>query len=165
MANGGDGFLVDSTAAGNRLSANQALANGELAIDLAGGTENAFGVTSNDTDDPDTGANGLQNFPLLTAAVRSTTTGITTISGSLNSLPSTTFKIEVFVVLADASGHGEAQTFVSGFDVTTNSGGDKSFSVGLAGLAPGQQLSATATSAATNETSEMSSNVVVVPTT
>jgi titin len=163
VSNGDDGILVDSTAAGNRFSGNQAIANGELAIDLAGGTENSFGVTSNDTDDPDSGANGLQNFPPLTSAVRSNATGITTVTGSLNSSPSTTFRIEIFLVVADGSGHGEAQAFLAGFDVTTNSQGDKSnFSTSLAGLSPGMQLSATATSAATNETSEMSANVVVV---
>jgi titin len=162
VANGGDGILVDSTASGNRFSANQAIANGELAIDLAGGTENSFGVTSNDTDDPDTGANGLQNFPLLTSAVRSNANGVTAIAGSLNSSPSTTFKIEIFLVVADSSGHGEAQAFLTSFDITTNSGGDKTFSTTLAGLAPGMQLSATASSAATNETSEMSANVLIV---
>ncbi len=162
MANGGDGIQVDSTANGNRFSANAAIGNGELAIDLVGGTENSFGVTSNDTDDPDTGANGLQNFPVLSSAVRSNANGVTAIAGSLNSSPSTTFRIEIFFVVADASGHGEAQAFLTSFDITTNSGGDKTFSTSLAGLAPGMQLTATATSAATNETSEMSANVVIV---
>jgi CSLREA domain-containing protein len=161
VSNGGDGILVDNTAAGNGFSANQAFSNGGLAIDLAGGTENSSGVTSNDASDPDTGANGLQNFPLLTSAVRSNGNGITTVAATLNSTPSTTFRIEIFIALDDPSGHGEAQIFVTGFDVTTNSAGNKSFSTALAGLAPGMRLSATASSAATNETSEMSANVVV----
>ena len=86
--NGGDGVSIsDSNSEGNHVLSNTILNNAELGIDLAGGTEDTSGVTANDTDDPDTGPNNLQNFPVITSAIRSFTTGDTTISGKLNSTP------------------------------------------------------------------------------
>ena len=64
FSNGADGIEVSgASTVGVRISANQIFANGGLGIDLLGGTEDSFGTTANDTDDPDTGANNLQNFP------------------------------------------------------------------------------------------------------
>ena len=62
--NGQDGVQVHAEAEGTRITANQIYANGQLGIDLLGGTENAAGITANDTDDPDSGANKRQNFPI-----------------------------------------------------------------------------------------------------
>ena len=126
-----------------------------------GGTENSAGVTSNDTDDPDTGANNRQNFPVLSSATRRQANGITTITGALNSNPSTEFRIDIFVSVPDSSGHGEGQILIATLTTTTNSGGDRSFSVQTGGLAPGQQLTATATSTGAGNTSEFSANIVV----
>ena len=61
-------FEVHPEAQGTRITGNQIYANGQLGIDLVGGTENAAGITANDTDDPDTGANNRQNFPVLTVS-------------------------------------------------------------------------------------------------
>ena len=55
---------------GTPIKSNQIFGNGGLGIDLSGGTQDGAGVTANDTDDPDTGANGLQNFPVLSSAMR-----------------------------------------------------------------------------------------------
>jgi len=44
----------------NRIQGNLIHSNGGLAIDLGNN-----GVTANDTDDVDTGANGFQNYPIL----------------------------------------------------------------------------------------------------
>ena len=74
--------------AGNRVSGNSIHNNGGLGLDLVGD-----GVTLNDPGDPDTGPNDLQNFPALSSAVSD---GITTqILGTLDSLPATTFAIEL----------------------------------------------------------------------
>ena len=127
-----------------------------LGIDLAGGGQN------NDTNDPDTGPNNLQNFPVITSA---TTMGsATTIMGTLNSNPSGTFRIEFFSnVAADSSGFGEGQTFFGSTTVTdTNGDGNESFSFSsLSPVAAGQFISATATDAAGN-TSEFSGIRLVV---
>ncbi len=160
--NGEDGIEVASSATGVRITANQIFGNGALGIDLHGGTENTAKVTSNDTDDPDSGANGLQNYPVLSSAIR-TTNGVTTISGSLNSLPSANFSIELFLAVADASGYGEGQVLLATQAISTNSGGDKSFTFQLANLSPGMKLTATASTAAIyGNSSEFSNNVMVV---
>jgi hypothetical protein len=163
FGNGTQGVRVSPTAPGVPVLTNQIFGNGTLGIDLSGGTQNAAGVTSNDTDDPDTGANHLQNFPVLSLAFRNGTTGMTTVVGSLNSLPSTEFTIQLFLVAADASNHGEALVFLQQKNATTSSSGDIGFSFSVAGLSPGQQLTATATNVGSAETSEFSLNVTVVP--
>jgi CSLREA domain-containing protein len=159
--NGQDGVQVHAEAQGTRITANQIFGNGQLGIDLLGGTENAAGITANDTDDPDTGANNRQNFPLLTAATRSNANGVTIVAGSLNSNPSTEFRIELFMAVADPSGNGEGQVLLAAQNITTNSGGDKSFS--FAGTWPaGTVLTATATSTTAGNTSEFAANRTVV---
>src|SRR5207302_10513084 len=57
--NRGPGVVV-SSGSGDRITANFIADNGHLGIDL-----NHDGVTPNDTKDPDTGPNALQNFPML----------------------------------------------------------------------------------------------------
>jgi CSLREA domain-containing protein len=147
---------------GQRITSNQIFGNGGLGINLRGGTENSFLVTSNDTDDPDDGSNNLQNFPVITSAHRSSSTGLTTIAGSLNSNPSTDFTIEFFLVDPDPSGHGEGQLFLGSRSITTDSGGDKAFSFVTAQLAPGQAVTATATATAAGDTSEFAANMTVL---
>jgi hypothetical protein len=160
--NGNDGIEIRPEAQGTRISANQMYANGQLGIDLVGGTENAAGITANDTDDPDTGANNRQNFPLLTSATRSNATGVTTVAGSLNSNPSTEFRIELFMAVADPSGNGEGQVLLAAKNITTAANGDRGFS--FAGAWPaGMVLTATATPVVAGSTSEFSANRTVVP--
>ncbi len=127
-----------------------------------GGTENAAGITANDTDDPDTGANNRQNFPLLTAATRSNANGVTIVAGSLNSNPSTEFRIELFMAVADASGNGEGQVLLAAQNITTAANGDKGFSF-AGGWPQGMVLTATATAVVAGSTSEFSANRTVVP--
>jgi hypothetical protein len=161
FGNGTQGVRLSPTAVGTPIKSNQIFGNGALGIDLSGGTSDGFGVTANDTDDPDTGANGLQNFPVLTTAF--VNGGLTTVTGSLNSVPSQQYLLQFFVVAADASNHGEALALVGQKNVTTNSGGDIGFSFVSTGLAQGQQVTATATRVSTNETSEFSANITIVP--
>ena len=156
IGNGSTGIMVSAGGKGNRITANQMAANGGLGIDLG-----SAGVTANDSGDGDTGDNNQQNFPILSNAVRMAN-GVTIVSGSINSLPSTQFKIEFFIVSADASGHGEGFIFLGSTTVTTNSSGNKSISLATAQLSPGQQVTATATNTTTGDTSEFSANVTVV---
>ena len=59
--NGGDGVEVaGALSVENTIRSNSIFGNGGLGIDL--GTS---GVTPNDPDDPDSGPNDLQNFPVL----------------------------------------------------------------------------------------------------
>ena len=103
--NGGDGVSIIFGAGPcikKGIIGNHIFANGGLGIDL-----NNDGVTPNDLGDPDTGPNTLQNFPVLTSAVVS---GVdTTINGTFNSTPNTSFYIEFF-----ASDDGRSQWFWRG---------------------------------------------------
>jgi hypothetical protein len=161
VSNVGDGVRVTANGSQLRIVANQILNNGELGIDIVRVGDPASGVTPNDLDDPDTGPNGGQNFPVLTSAVRSNQTSITTITGSLNSNPGVAFTIHLYLALPDPSGHGEAQAPLATQTVTTSAAGDVGFNFQLAGLAPGQQLTATATRNSNGATSEFSANRAV----
>ena len=149
--NGGAGVAIyNPGTTGNRISGNSITANGGLGIDLWGD-----GVTANDAGDGDTGPNNLQNFPVLTSAILGTAT---TVSGTLNSTASTTFRLEFFAnVSGDASGAGEGLNFIGATNVTTNASGNATFtSLALPAIVPaGQKISATATDPAGN-TSEFS---------
>lgn len=77
------------SAVANPIRGNTIFANAELAIDLGGG-----GVTANDSNDGDTGANNLQNFPVITAA---TGRYITVVTGTLNR-PNAPFTLDFYTI-------------------------------------------------------------------
>ena len=159
--NGDRGVLVGE-GTGNAILTNSIFSNSNLGIDL--GDFGLAGVTPNDDGDADTGPNNLQNFPLLTSATLGG--GQTTIAGSLNSAPDTTFRLEFFAsAAADPSGHGEGQTFLGTQDVMTDGSGNVAFNVVLPLLPPAGQtvLSATATDPG-NNTSEFSETTVALVT-
>src|SRR5205085_2611826 len=101
-------------------------------------------------------ANGGQPAPVVTSVT--TSGGTTTIDGTLGaSAASTQFRIEVFVNGAcDASGKGEGEIFLGARLITTNGSGDGTFSLAVAALPAGQQVTATATNTVTNNTSQFS---------
>ncbi|MCA1634493.1 MAG: DUF11 domain-containing protein, partial [Acidobacteria bacterium] len=151
--NGGAGAIVAS-GTGNAFPGNQIFSNAALGIDLGND-----GVTANDANDADTGANNLQNFPLLTLA--STAGGNTTVTGTLNSTASTTFRVEFFSNAAcDASGNGEGRTFLGFQNVTTDGAGNATVNATLPAVTVGEVVTATATDPA-NNTSEFSACQVV----
>src|SRR5262249_21954198 len=78
------------------ISANSIFTNGGLGIDI-----DLPGVSPNDEGDTDTGANDVQNFPILDSA--SSDDLNTTISGSLNSLAGHDFEIEFFANTPDSA--------------------------------------------------------------
>ncbi|NML24397.1 cadherin domain-containing protein [Zoogloea dura] len=166
--NTGNGVLLRSSAgSGNSILGNSISNSSALGINLQGGTENGSGVTANDVGDADSGPNNLQNHPVLTSAFFSG--GDTTVTGTLNSTASTSYRIEFFSSpTADASGHGEASTYLGFVKVTTDASGDASFTAMLSGvLVPaGHAVTATATvdvgGGNYGSTSEFSANVLLV---
>ncbi len=138
-----------SSGTGNALLSNSIRGNAALGIDLA-----PDGVTADDAGDADAGANGLQNFPQLSSASSSGST--TSAQGSLDSLPSTQFRIEFFAsVLCDGSGHGEGRFSLGAVDVITDPTGMAAIDALLPVAARGPYITATATDPAGN-TSEFS---------
>jgi photosystem II stability/assembly factor-like uncharacterized protein len=155
IANNGAGGVVINFSAftpgtGNPVLSNSIFSNTGLGIDLG-----PAGVTPNDAMDADTGANNLQNFPVLTLA--SSSGGIANVQGTLNSTPSATFTIEFFSnPSCDGSGNGEGATFLGSTTVMTGGSGNASFDVTFAAtILPTHVVTATATDAAGN-TSEIS---------
>ena len=118
---------------------------GHPGIDL-----NDNGITPNDSCDADTGPNGLQNYPTLTAALAAGST--IKFLGSLDSKSATAFRIEFFSnPSCEVSGNGEGQTFVGSTTVTGDGSCDAAINVTLpVAVAVGQFISATATDPAGN---------------
>jgi CSLREA domain-containing protein len=154
--NGQDGIeIFGITSTGNAISRNSVFSNAGLGIDLRGGFEDATGKTANEPGDIDVGPNGLQNFPVLTSAKSSSTT--TTISATLSSTPTKTFKVQFF---SNPSGN-EGKKFIGQKSVTTNGSGNVSFTFSPASkVAVGQTITAAATDT-TNNTSEFSASRTV----
>jgi hypothetical protein len=137
--NGGPGISL-TNGTGIVIRGNSIFSNNGLGIDL-----NANGVTPNDSIDADVGPNTLQNFPVVTTVM--STSNATTIQGSLNSLPLTTFDIDFYSSAAvDPSGNGEGAQFFGTTAVTTNGNGDATINVTFpVALAAGRVITATAT--------------------
>ncbi|HEY5915460.1 MAG TPA: right-handed parallel beta-helix repeat-containing protein, partial [Verrucomicrobiae bacterium] len=149
--NGRAGITVAS-GTGNSITGNMIFDNGGLGIDLGDD-----GLTRNDADDADTGANQLQNYPVLTAA--SISEGWLRIQGTLQSRPATVYRVEFFASSAwDPLGIPEGQVYLGSTTVNTDAAGnsDISFSCSDPGwFTAADVLTATATDPAGN-TSELS---------
>jgi len=141
--NGANGVALDEGITNTPILANSIFVNGALGIDLThSGTPG--GVTLNDAGDADTGANNLQNFPVLESV--SDSGGMTHITGRLNSVASTTYRIEFFANdTINPTGYGEGQIFLGFKNVTTNGSGNVSFSQSFSQIGVGQRVTATAT--------------------
>ena len=146
----------------NRITENTIFGNGGLGIDLdEDGINTPDGVTPNDSGDGDSGANDLQNFPVLSSALVDSDS--TTSQGSLDSIASQTYSLEFFSSpTCDESGNGEGQVFLGRADVMTDAGGNANFSIDLPAVAVvGSSISGTATNDA-GSTSEFSNCVTAV---
>jgi Bacterial Ig domain/SdrD B-like domain len=131
--------ISDSGTTGNAILGNSISANAGLGIDLAGD-----GVTVNDLGDLDTGANNLQNFPVLTEIHTGATTHLI---GTVNSLANATFRLEFFANAdPDPSGYGEGQRYLGYTTVITDPSGNAAFDVVVASATTTDEtVSATAT--------------------
>ena len=121
-----------------------------LGIDLG-----PSGPTANDTGDTDTGANNLQNFPIITSVMAAGNS--TNVKGSLNSSASNSFNLDFYRNSAcDPSGNGEGEHLVGSTLVTTDAQGNANFDITFAvSTAASELLTATATDQSGN-TSEFS---------
>lgn len=164
--NGRDGVTVNSAGgtSANAIVRNVIVDNNGLGIDL-----NPNGVTANDAMDADSGANDLQNYPVVSSA--STVGATTTVTWSLNSLASSNFRLEFFAVNAcDGSGHGQGRTFLDQQLVTTDAVGNANGATPTAVTASiGQHVVMTATHVSVvgpplvlDGTSEFSACVLVI---
>ena len=147
IANNGQVGVNVVNGAGNAVLGNSIFSNGNLGINLG-----PCGVTPNDAGDGDTGANNLQNFPVLAAApaaCRERSTARRTARS-----PSSYFGNTA----CDPSQNGEGETFLGSASVTTDANGNATLPLFTA--AAGLIVTATATSS-TNDTSEFSACVTV----
>jgi parallel beta-helix repeat protein len=190
-ANGANGVVViGNSSGGNRIVANYIgetvdqgiVANRGNGISIAGGINTAIlgndidgnaymgidlgnnnFVTPNDGGDPDGGANGSQNFPVLSFSLPHGSGE--NIAGNLNSLGSTAFIIDFFQSPGcdPRSGYGEGHDYIGSTTVATNASGNTSFNVVMPSrVPPGFAVTATATrmvGGAGVETSEFSACV------
>ena len=168
--NGGDNLMCSSpfftgiwvhnnAAINNAILGNSIFSNASLGIDLEfDGDPNC--VEPNDNCDVDTGPNNLQNYPVVAAVFSGG--GTTNIQGSLNSAPSTTFRVEFFDNPGcDPIGNGQGQTFIGSADIPTDDNCNGTINVTLpVSVTSGHVVTATATDPE-NNTSEFSACAVV----
>jgi parallel beta-helix repeat protein len=134
--NAGDGVWVDA-GTGNTIRSNAIFGNGRYGIELTDG-----------------GNNG-QAAPALSSATSSD--GLVT--GTLSAAPSATYTLDFYV--SDPNDPNQGQRFLGSLSVTTDASGAVTFtSPALAGLLPGQYVTATATDSLGN-TSAFSLGVLV----
>jgi Domain of unknown function DUF11/PKD-like domain len=124
---------VDPGATGVRLLGNTTYAN-SFGIDLG-----LDGPTANDAGDPDTGANNLQNAPVISSAILNG--GNLTITATVDSPGAGTMALEVF----RASGSGEGDLLIGSACIATPVT-NATFTIPNGGLTAGQSIVATATS-------------------
>jgi uncharacterized repeat protein (TIGR01451 family) len=144
-----NGVQIES-GTGNAVLSNRIFGNGKMPIKL-GGNDVLF-PHPNDFQDVDTGADNLQNFPVI-EGVTSSLAG-TTIRGKINTTPSTRG-----ITIQFYAGHGQpgdVGTFLGSTSVDTDGQGNATFQVTFpAALIAGDQVAATATDPGGN-TSEFS---------
>ena len=121
----GPGVWISPTGgAGNRVLGNRFLDNGAVDIDLA-----VSGPSANQSTNPATGPNRLQNYPRVDSAVRANAASPTLLaSGSLQSIPVSTFRLDFYAGNGcDSSAPGRGKAYV-----VSNTTGDASFALTVA---------------------------------
>jgi uncharacterized repeat protein (TIGR01451 family)/CSLREA domain-containing protein len=152
-ANLGDGISVLSGVE-NEIVGNAISGNDGLGIDLA-----PDDVTANDAGDADSGANNLQNFPVIESVSSDGTT--TTISGYVEDVPEGTYDVHFYASpTCDGSGNGEGGRYLGMESFANQVAGDVNFTFASDLPAEGDAITATATDADGN-TSEFSACATV----
>lgn len=164
------GVQVLIGATGDAILGNSIHDNARLGIDLNPTNDIYGGVTPNTPGGPHAGPNDLQNYPVLISAV--TANGVLTISGTLNSTPDTTFRLEFYsnavggpsVGAAPGTYNGQGKSFLGSTEVTTDDAGNASFTFSPTTPLPAGEtfISSTATDPGGN-TSEFSADVIANP--
>ncbi|MEE9321792.1 MAG: cadherin domain-containing protein [Granulosicoccus sp.] len=163
VSHAGSGIrIIGDTAQDNAILGNLLINNSGLGIDLGDA-----GVNANDTADGDIGANGLQNYPVL-SLVKTDDVNSVLLEGELHSTPDTEIRLEFFAnPETHVPGYGGADRFIGSATAITDASGQLVFSIALgATVAPGELVVATATvitaPAAFGATSELSGSVEAV---
>ncbi|MEP7026979.1 MAG: hypothetical protein ABI960_00150 [Candidatus Eisenbacteria bacterium] len=140
----------DSSGTKNLIEKNSIFQNAKFGIDNF-----PRGLTINDSLDADTGANDLQNFPILDSA---TVVGTDLqVFGRFNSHPSRSYRINLYDNLTCGTSHfGEGRDFRASQVVTTDLGGNAYFIVVTPGIIVPNYITATATDVLDGSTSEFS---------
>jgi titin len=147
--------VVDATSTGNLIRGNSIHDNGGLGIDLGDD-----GVTLNDSVGH-SGPNNFQNFPALTSA--SSASGSLVITGTLNSIPGTSFAIDFYSNASlDPSGHGQGEQYLGSVLVSTDpmTGAVSFMSPSFASDLTRPYITATATNNSSGDTSEFSLDTI-----
>jgi hypothetical protein len=126
---GGDGVgLLES--ASTIIQGNRIYDCGDMAID-----QDLDGPDNNDFHDDDTASNGPQNSPVVMSVNR--LGGSITVSGSINSNPSTQYSITAFASKrTGATLRGQGEFVIGSQTVTTDANGDADFSVNGTDIVP-----------------------------
>ncbi|MCP4417330.1 MAG: CSLREA domain-containing protein, partial [Chloroflexi bacterium] len=110
---------------GNSLNQNEIFGNGGLGIDLDGD-----GLTGNDYEDGDVGANGRQNYPNLIRAVPDD--GELAVEGILNSEADSSYIVDFYASEScNDAGFGGGQTWLASTIVDTDGNGNGSFNTAV----------------------------------
>ena len=164
-----NGVTVLSGSTGISTLGNSIHSNTGIGVDLSGSSVSPDGVSTNDSNDSDSGGNNRQNYPVLTTAVING--GQITINGTVTSTASTHLRIEFFAnTTDDSSGYGEGERYLGFINITTDDNGDGSgdftFSETItAAIASGEYITATATVSnaafdSFSDTSEFAQNII-----
>jgi hypothetical protein len=142
IAFNGKGVVVnENDTTGNSILGNSIRSNSGPGIDLGND-----GLTANGAN-PRSFPNNGQNTPILTSASG------TTVTGTLTSAASTTFRLEFFA--SPASGPAsQGATFLGSLDVTTNASGQAFFTASVSAIPANSVVTATATNLTTGDSSE-----------
>ncbi|HWY76767.1 MAG TPA: immunoglobulin domain-containing protein, partial [Verrucomicrobiae bacterium] len=154
--NGSNGVVLFASAGiDNAILGNSIYSNTVLGIDLGGD-----GPTPNHNPPANSGPNRFENWPVVADAT--SISGVTTIRGTLNSVPSQNYRIEFFLNdTTNQSGFGEGRFFIGPLNQFVLSDGNGDFAVPFAFPATDTQyVTATATDPNGN-TSEFSPGLLV----